>query len=41
MPKGLYRTNDEKPKEIEFEEEFKLPDFAEFANLENWVHIPS
>jgi len=39
-PKGLYKTNDEDPKVIEFEEEFKLPEFAEFASLENWVHVP-
>ena len=47
-PKGLYKTNDENgnfsselllAKEIEFEEEFKLPEFADFANIENWVHV--
>jgi len=38
-PRGLYKTNDENAKIIEFEEEFKLPEFAELQNLENWVHL--
>jgi hypothetical protein len=48
-PKGVYRTNEENGKyfipfknklgnEIEFEEEFKMPEMSELSNLENWVH---
>lgn len=29
-----------KGKVIEFEEEFKLPEPAEIATLESWVHVP-
>lgn len=39
-PKGLYKTQEEKPRELEFEEEaLKLPEFAELKNLDNWVHL--
>lgn len=39
-PKGLYKVKDEKPKEIEFEEEaLKLPEYAELKVLDNWVHL--
>lgn len=27
-------------KELEFEEEFKIPEFTELANPETWVHVP-
>lgn len=40
VPKGIYKPNDEDPKQVEFEEEFKMPEFAEFATLDNWVHLP-
>jgi hypothetical protein len=40
VPKGLYKPNDEDAKIVEFEEEFKLPEFAELAVLDNWVHLP-
>jgi len=39
-PKGLYRIQEEKPREIEFEEEiFKMPEYGELKNLDNWVHL--
>lgn len=39
-PKGLYKTQEEKPREIEFEEEaLKLPEYAELKNPDNWVHL--
>lgn len=38
-PKGLYVGLEENPDEVEFAEEFKMPEFAELANLENWVHF--
>ena len=25
--------------EIEYEEEFKMPEFAELGNVENWSHL--
>jgi radial spoke head protein 4A len=39
VPKGLYAPLEENPDEVDFAEEFKMPDFAEQANLENWVHF--
>jgi hypothetical protein len=39
VPKGVFKTNEEQPFEIEQEEEFKLPELAELQNLENWVHL--
>lgn len=39
MPKGLYAPLEDNPDEVDFAEEFKMPDFAEQANLENWVHF--
>ncbi len=36
----MYKPNEENAKEVEFEEEFKMPEFADFSNLENWVHLP-
>jgi radial spoke head protein 4A len=44
-PKGLFKTNEEKGKaliletEIEYEEEFKMPEMAELSTVENWVHL--
>lgn len=38
-PKGLYGPTEENPDEIEFTEDFKMPEFAELSNLENWVHL--
>lgn len=26
---------------MEFEEEFKFPEFAELGNIENWAHLPA
>lgn len=37
-PKGIYKLNDENPKIIEFEEEAKIPEFAEMATVEGWLH---
>lgn len=39
VPKGLYKPSEENPQVIDFEEEFKLPEVAELANLEAWVHL--
>lgn len=36
-PKGMFKTNDENPMEIELDDEFKYPDLAELNNLENWA----
>ena len=36
----MYKSNEENPKEIELEEEFKLPEFSDYSNIENWVHLP-
>ena len=38
VPKGIYRNIDENPTEIEFEEEFKMPEMADLNNIETWVH---
>lgn len=38
-PKGLYKTNEENPSLIDFEEEFKLPEVAELNSLDSWVHL--
>jgi hypothetical protein len=38
VPKGIYRANEENTREIEFEEEGKIPDQGELATLESWVH---
>ena len=27
-PKGIFKVNDDNPKVIEYEEEYKIPDFA-------------
>lgn len=35
-PKGLFKTNDDNPLEIELDEEFKYPELSELNNLENW-----
>jgi hypothetical protein len=39
VPNGLYSPLEETPEEVEFAEEFKLPEFADLANPENWVHL--
>lgn len=39
MPRGVYKPNDENPKAIDWEDEAKVPDFAELATLESWVHL--
>jgi len=39
-PKGLYKVADEKPREIEFEEEaFKVPEYSELKSLDSWIHL--
>lgn len=38
VPKGIYKLNDESG-EIEFEEEWKIPDLAELGTLESWHHF--
>lgn len=38
-PKGLYAPTEESPDEVDFAEDFKLPEVTELANLENWVHL--
>ncbi|KAM3132513.1 Radial spoke head protein 4 A [Paramecium bursaria] len=40
-PRGLYKTNDDDPKLIAYEEEFKMPEIAELAGFEAWVHQPA
>jgi hypothetical protein len=40
-PKGLYQPTEANPKDIEYAEDFKFPEFSEFANIENWVHTPA
>lgn len=39
VPRGLYKSNDENPLEIEYEEEFKMPELTELNNLENWCFL--
>lgn len=39
VPKGIYKPNEENPKEIEIDEEGKIPEQSELAALENWVHF--
>ncbi|CAD8061697.1 unnamed protein product [Paramecium sonneborni] len=40
-PKGLYQQKEDNPKELEFVEEFKIPEFAELQNPDSWVHVPA
>jgi hypothetical protein len=35
----MYSPLEENPDEVDYSEEFKMPDFAELSNLENWVHF--
>ena len=37
-PKGIYKVNEDNPKIIEWEDEVKIPDFAELVTIENWQH---
>jgi hypothetical protein len=37
-PKGIFKPNDENPKIVEYEEEPKVPEFAELSALESWTH---
>lgn len=39
VPKGLFKLNEERENEIEYEDEFKMPEFQEQSNLENWCHV--
>lgn len=39
-PRGLYKV-EEDPRAISFEEEFKMPESAELATLDAWVHVPA
>lgn len=39
VPKGLYAPLEDNPDEVDLAEDFKMPDFTEQANLENWVHL--
>ena len=41
MPRGLYKPNDDDPKVIVFEEEFKMPEMTELITADAWVHVPS
>lgn len=38
-PKGLYVSLEENADEVDLAEEFKMPEFVELTNLENWVHL--
>jgi hypothetical protein len=37
-PKGLLKLNDENPKVVEYEDEPKVPEFAELSAIETWSH---
>jgi len=37
----VFILSNSKAKELEFEEEFKMPEFAELANPETWIHVPA
>lgn len=39
VPKGQYAPLEDNPDEVDYAEDFKMPDFAELSNLENWVHF--
>lgn len=39
VPNGLYSKLEENPDEVDFSEEFKMPEFTDLGNLENWVHL--
>ena len=39
VPNGLYAKGEENPDEVDFAEEFKMPEFNDLSNLENWVHL--
>lgn len=39
VPKGIYKINEENPKDIDYDDEGKIPDQAELSSLESWVHL--
>lgn len=39
-PRGLYKPNDDDPKVVVLEEEFKMPETAELSTMDAWVHLP-
>ena len=39
VPRGLMAALEDNPDEVELAEDFKMSEFAELANLENWVHL--
>lgn len=39
VPKGLYNAKEDNPDQVDFAEDFKMPDFAELSNLQNWIHF--
>lgn len=39
VPKGLYSPLEDNPDEVDYAEDFKMPEFAELSNLENWLHF--
>jgi hypothetical protein len=39
VPNGLYSPLEDNAEEVGLAEEFKMPEFNDLANLENWVHL--
>jgi len=37
VPKDYYKTIEENPNDIEYNDEFKMPELAELSNTENWI----